>query len=139
MQPICQADAVQQIRRERSGLLVTAQFNRHHHIFHSGKSGDQLKGLKDKTDRGIPHRGQFILAQEIERVIVQGHRAGSGTVQAGAQAEERRLAAARGADNGAGRAGSEGERDIVENSQDAGAILIGFAEMLDIQERRRRR
>lgn len=98
-----------------------------------------MKGLKDKTDRGIAQRGQGILAEAMERLPIQRHCAGGGTIQAGAQTEECRLAAAGGTDKGAGRASSQGERDVVEHGQSAGAMLIDFTDMLDTQEGRKGR
>ncbi len=93
-----------------------------------------MEGLKNKTDRDVSQRGQGILAEAMERLTIQSHCAGGGTIQTGAQAEECRLAAAGGTDNGAGRARSQGERDVVEHGQGAAAMLINFADMLDTQE-----
>ena len=94
-----------------------------------------MKRLKHKPDIGIAEAGKGIFTQEMQAVPVQDHRAGRRTVQASAETQQGGFAAARWTDNGAGRTRGERKRDILEDSECPGSGVIGFANMLHVQNR----
>ncbi len=64
----------------------------------------------------------------------QPHAAARRAVQPGAQAQERRLAAARRADDGAGRPRRQRKADPLEHGQLAVAAAVGLGELLDFED-----
>ena len=69
-------------------------------------------------------------------MAIQPHRAGGGVVEAGAEAEQGRLAAAGRTDDRAGLAGRQREIDVAQDRQLPPRAAVGFAHPLDFEDRR---
>jgi len=92
------ASAVLRCRRSQ-GPLGRQQLERHQHVLESGEGGQELKALEDEADALGAQGGAAILVERIQRHTVEAHAAFAGSVEAGEQAQQRRLAAARGAEH----------------------------------------
>ena len=105
MEPLGEADLRENIRRLLLAPVLAPKLQRHEHILERGERGDELKVLKDEADEPIAQRGARVLVERLQRLAAQPHGAGGGVIQPRAEAEQRGLAAAGGADDRAGVAG----------------------------------
>jgi hypothetical protein len=96
MFPPGQAYPGQQVSSARGDIGLTPQLERYLHIFLRGEGRHQLKGLKHETDLFGSEPGSFILAQRVQLLAIEVHRAAGGLIQSGKQSQQRRLAAAGG-------------------------------------------
>jgi hypothetical protein len=132
-----ETDALQQIQTELPRGAIAAQFHGHGYIFQRGQGGDKLKVLKNKTDMLVPNAGPLVLILLAQGDSIQENRAGGRAVEARAQAEQSRLPTARWSEDRAGPAGGQSERNILEHGELTRAGVVGFGQVLDIQDRGR--
>ncbi len=119
----------------RAGPPVLApQLQRDLDVLARGQGRDEVEGLEDEADRLRPHAGPLVLGERGEVVAVEHHAAAGRPVQAGEQAEQRALAAARGAGDGQEGAGLEVERGISKDGDLAPARHVAPVERLAAQE-----
>ena len=99
--------------RERAWF--SPNFRRHHDVFQRRERRQQLKALEDEADELIAHPGQLVFRSTVHGDAVKNHRSTAGPFQPRAQSDERRLATARWADDGAGAAFFNVEGDVTEH------------------------
>ena len=93
-----------------------------------------MERLEDEAHLLGPHAGALVLAERGEVVAVEDHAAAGRPVEAGEEAEQRGLAAARGPGDGQEAAGLEIERDISQDGDLAPAREVGPGERLAAQD-----
>ena len=96
-------------RRARRRAVVAAQLERDLHVLERGERGDELEALEDEADFRPAELRALIFVEAREIGAVEQHGAARRDVESGEQAEQRRLAAARGPDDGDERAVGNGE------------------------------
>jgi acyl-CoA thioesterase-1 len=115
-----------------AGLLLrvadAAEFERHEDVFQRGERGEELEALENEPGGGVAQGGEGVFVESVEILSVEEHVAGGGTVEAGAESEQRGLAAARGADDGAVGPGGEVEVDVGKHGQRVPGGGVSFAE-----------
>ena len=100
---------------------------------------EQLKVLKDETGVLIAQQRALILVQLIQRHAIDPDRSARGRIQPRAQSKQRRLAAARRPDDGAGRAPGELKAHAVQHRETAPAAGVSAREISRLQDCARRR
>ena len=121
MTPLAEADAAQQLVGARSGVGDAVELEGEEDVLPRGEVAQQLEGLEDEADLAAPKEGEGVLVEVLEGLAVDADGALRGAVEAGEQAEEGGLAAARGAEDGDEVAGVDAEIDAVEHGEDAAA------------------
>src|SRR6185312_11080802 len=109
-----EADAIEQRVRARAGVARAAQLERDGDVFGGGERGDQLKGLEHESNFLTAELRARVLGQRAELGAVEDDGPGGGRVEAGEQAEQRRLAAAGRSDDCDERAVGNGEGHVAE-------------------------
>ena len=127
VEPTGQPDPVQQPGRALAQLArgaVAEELERHEHVLERGERGQQMKGLEDEADVLRTKLGALVLGKNGEVHSVEPHVPRGGLVEAGQQPEQRRLAAARRAqDRDEGLRGNA-EIDVPQDGQRAAAARI---------------
>jgi hypothetical protein len=88
-----------------------------HRILERGERGQQLEGLEDEADRAPAQLGARILVERKELDPLDRDAALARRVEAGENREQRRLALARGADDGERFPGRDLEVDLAQNDE----------------------
>src|SRR5262249_29730181 len=99
MRPVTQADFVEQRPRAAAGLGDAHDLHRREDVFVGRERGDQVERLKDEADQPAAQLGQFVLGHSGDLAPAQTDAARSRRVESGDQAEQRRFAATRRADD----------------------------------------
>jgi acyl-CoA thioesterase-1 len=99
VQPMAQADTLEQASGALSDIALSAQLQRHLNVLVGGQGGHELKRLKDKADGGAPEACTLVLGQGTEFGAVDRHAAAAWRVEASQQPQQGRLAAAGGAED----------------------------------------
>ena len=50
VQPVAQADSVEEVNGALADVWLAAQFERYHGVFEGAEGGDELEGLEDEAD-----------------------------------------------------------------------------------------
>src|SRR5829696_8947730 len=108
-------DAREQLPGARLGAAVPAQLERHLHVLLRREGGDELKALEHEPNFLTTEPRAVVLAQPGQVRAVELHRAARRRVEAGEKAEQRRLAAPAGTDDGDEGALWHGERHVAQN------------------------
>lgn len=132
---LLKSNAIEQFKGGIASVILPAEFQRHHDIFHRGQTRQQLKRLKDKPNGFVPQTGAAIFIQSAKMNPIQMHLARRRLVQSGAEADEGRLSTARRTDNGTSGPGRKGESYLFNNGDCIAAAGEAFAEPPDIQNR----
>ena len=131
VQPVPEAHALQQFHHLGVVPAGPAQLERHEDVLPRRQRRDELEILEDEADAFVAHERPLVLGHSADLAPIQLHAAGRGPVEAGAEAEERGLAAAGGADDRAGAAGRQGEGNLVQDRERPGGRGIGLGQALD--------
>ena len=114
---------------------IAGQFHRHQHILERRERGDELEILKDEADMRVAHQGAGILVHAADGLAGEAHRAGRRPVEAGAEAEQRGLAAAARPDDRDARARRELEGHVVQDRERTARGAVGFGQPFHLQHR----
>ena len=85
----------------------------------------------------VPNPRALVFIRLTERDAIQQNRSRCGPVKSRAQTEQGRLAAAGRAEDRAGAAGGKSERNVLEHGQLARARVVGFGQLLNVEDRKR--
>src|SRR5262249_49406060 len=99
MRAVAESHASQQLGRSLGGSWLTAQLEGHLHVFLRCEGRDQLKRLEDESNFLSADAGTSILVETREVDTIEDHRSARWGIESGEEAEERRLSAARRADD----------------------------------------
>jgi hypothetical protein len=131
--PIEIADANRSSRRRAVPLASRssplAQFYRHLDVFLRRQGRNQLEGLEHEPDLVGAHLGALVLAELAQVLAVEHDAAGCRHVEAGQQAEQGGLAAARWADHGEESAGFDLQANFLEHRERLAAALVHLREV----------
>ncbi len=105
-----------------------------HHIFDGAQRGQQLKELEDDADGAAAPHGDFPLGQGVHGGAAYPHLARRRPGDAGDDVDERRLAAARLADDGHELAGLDLQIDPLERGEGAGRAGVGFDDLAQVHQ-----
>ena len=97
---------------------------------------EELVRLEDEADLAPAQERQGVLRHRVDRGALEEDLAPRRPVEAGHQAEERRLAAPRRAEDGDELAGADGEVDVVEDPEHPGAGRKLFRDAAKLEEGR---
>src|SRR5215470_16179711 len=114
--PIAELHQRQQLARARVDLAARppAQVKRQADVFQARQRRQQVEELENETDLVASHLRQLVVMQAGERLAVDQHIAGGGTVEATHQVEECRFAGSRLTDDRYHLAARDRQRDLVE-------------------------
>ena len=127
---VTQPDPFEPLGRPFPGVGSELQFERDHHVLQSAQRRNQLEILKDESDVRAAEAGAVILTHPLDTNAVDRHRTGRRIIQPGTKSKKRRLAAARGADDCAGRPSGNGKGDFIQNSEGLPAAHVGLCQLL---------
>src|SRR5215510_7498847 len=99
MRPVAQADFVEQRPRAVACLGYAHDLHRSEDVFVGRERGDQMERLKNEADQPAAQLGQLVLTHSGDLALAQTDAARSRRVESGDQAEQRRFAATRRADD----------------------------------------
>ena len=133
---IGQANLREDIRGFLLPAVFAAEFQRHEHILDRGERGDELEVLKHEAHRDDCATPRVHPGRARRGLPVEAHRARGGVVESGAEAEQRGLAAARGADDRARVARIQREMDVAQHGQFVPGTAVGLAESADLEDGR---
>src|ERR671922_2227955 len=114
-QATVEPDLFQQIRCSAARMVLAANLGGHHDIFQRRERRQQLKALKDKTDELVTYARKFFFAGKLHRDAIEVDRSFARSLQAGANRDQRGLAASRRPDDGAAATLFDGKRNVMEN------------------------
>ena len=114
------------------GIGHAAQFQRHRDIFQGRHGGDQMKGLEHDADPSAPEAGGGVLIHAGDIGAGDGDAPGRWPFQPGRHHQERGFARARRARQGNGFAHWDGQGDVRQDIDRAGAAAQGQADILQI-------
>ena len=135
LQPLAEADALQQLARERLELgrvPLTDQCG-NEDVFQHGALRQEVMVLKDETDVPVAVVGEAAFAEGERILAVEPHGAGSRPVERAEDVQQRALARAGRPHDGEGVAALHLQADAAQHGQRAGARGIFFTEVLDLQ------
>ena len=112
-----EADGREEVRRALAGVGVARQLERQEDVLPGRHVGEELVRLEDEADLPPPEEREVVLGHGVDRSPVEEDLAARGAVEAGHEAEERRLAAARRAQDGGELARADAEVDVVEDPE----------------------
>ena len=141
---VFEAHLPQEVRRlpgqhgRRFPRATPAQFGGDHHVFQRGQRRHELEVLEHEARVLVADPRAGVLVQSFQRQPASLHRAARGAVQPGAESQQRRLAAARRPDDGAGRPGRQRKTDPLQHRQFTVAAAVGFGQLLDFEDGRGR-
>ncbi len=129
--------------QERRSLTTEAlggasELQRHQDVLQGGQRREQVKRLKYETDPLKPEFSSTVFAERENVFAVEEDAATGRLVEPGQKAQERRLAAARGADDGHEGLGLDFEIDGDQHRQGPTPAHIGFLEALGHDHHMRR-
>ncbi|MNT22600.1 hypothetical protein D3C72_1579900 [compost metagenome] len=131
-EPRAQAHALQHIHRAFAHLRVfAAQLQRQHHVFQRSQVAHQLERLEHKADMAAAQRGALVFVERVQVLALQVDRARAGQVQAGKQAQQRRLARSGCPHDGERFARRDGKGHVVQNRQRTCRVGYGLSKGLD--------
>ena len=90
-----QTHAVEQLAGAVTGIALTSQVERQEHVLLGGQGGNQLIGLKHESDGPPAQHCELVLFETGDVGAIEQDLAGCGRIEAGEQAEQRALTAAR--------------------------------------------
>lgn len=100
VQTVAEPHARQQVARLLAGVAAAPELQRDLHILLSGERGNKLKRLENEPNFLPTQAGPCVLIEARQVLAVQQDGTPRGLVEAREQAEQRRLAASRGSDDG---------------------------------------
>jgi hypothetical protein len=130
VQAVFETDPLQQICGTAARVIFTADLRGHHHVFQSGQRRQQLEALEDETDKLVADLRQLLFVRPVQRDSIEDHRSFAGTFKTGADSDQRRLPAARRADNRAGASGLDGKGHIAKDGKGLFSALKKLPQML---------
>ena len=98
-------------RARRAGIGRARELERQHDVFQRSQRGQQLKRLEHETEPALAQRGARVFGQIVQRRVAEPDFAGGRPIEPGEQAQQRRLARSRRADDGNRLAGADVETD----------------------------
>ncbi|MNC35383.1 hypothetical protein D3C75_838670 [compost metagenome] len=116
-QALPQADPLQQLGGAAAGILAAIELQRQHDVFQGVEAVEQLERLEHEAHMFGAHPRALVFIQRPQVVASEDDLAGAGLVEAGEQAEQGRLARARGADDGQAVALGQVEGQRVQDGQ----------------------
>jgi len=130
-----QAHAVQQREGARAGVGGAGALQHgHQRVLQHGALRQEVVELEDEAD-GAVAQGREGAGRQARRVrAVKEHLPGVGPVEGAHELEQRALAAARGAGDGRGLPGAQGEVHPVEHGQGPGGAVKGAAHAAQLQQ-----
>ena len=119
--PAGQADLVEPGPGPGHGVRRAGNLHRHRDVFERRQRRNEMKELEDEADLLAAQPGQTVLVEPRDVGAVDRDRSGARGVEPRDEPEQRRLAAARGTDDGDKLTGRNGGRERMENRQRLGA------------------
>src|SRR6266851_5498091 len=116
-QPLGKPDAREHFRRAVRCARFARELQGQHHVLQRVQRRQQLERLEHEAEEARPERRAPVLVQSEEIGAVQAHSTRARRIEAREQAEKRRFARARGADDGHRVAGHDLERNVLQNNQ----------------------
>lgn len=95
------ADSFEHVAGTLAGIALAAQLQRQRHVVQRGEVAQQLEVLEHEADLLAAQRGAGVLVQSRQFLVGQPQAPGAGHIQARQQGQQRGLAAAGRADDGA--------------------------------------
>ena len=131
--PLAEPDGGEELRRPRAGSGVTGQLEREEDVLPRGQVREELVRLEYETDLPPTEKGELVLGHPVDRLPFEEDLPPRRAVQPGHEAEEGRLPAAGGAEDGGELAGGDRKVDGVEDSEHppAGRKLLRDAAKLE--------
>ncbi|MNN08419.1 hypothetical protein D3C81_1212720 [compost metagenome] len=90
-QALAQAHPLKQVAGMLAGIAAAVQLQRQHDVFQGIEAVEQLERLEHETDMLSAYPGALVFVQGAEVMPGQGHRACTGQVETGEQAQQGRL------------------------------------------------
>jgi acyl-CoA thioesterase I len=134
-----EADAVEQFAGAFGSVTcprgqATRQFHGQEHVFLGGERGDEVIRLEDEPDFAAAHLRHAVFVEVGDVFAIQDHLARSGGIEAGEEAEQGALAAARGSHDGGELAARDIEIDAFEDVHPVSAGGNGFSKSADLDQ-----
>jgi acyl-CoA thioesterase I len=128
IEPVAEADALQDVRGTRGRGILAAQLERYLHILDGSQRGNQLKALEHEPDLLAAKPGPRIFVEPGNIRPIQVHGAAGGRVEPGEQSEKGRLAASRRTHDRHELPLVDRERDVPKDYEAMIPALIFFGE-----------
>jgi hypothetical protein len=126
-------DAGEQLSRASGCAGVSSELERHLHVLQRRERGDQLKALKHEPNFRAAKLCAAILAQPGEILAVEQHGPVRRDVEPRQQAEQRRLATTRRADDGDECAVRNREADVPQHGQAVISALVFLRQLASLK------
>jgi hypothetical protein len=130
-----ETDLAEQIRGTTARMILAANLGGYHDVLQRRQGRQQLEALKDKTDKLVTNARKLLLAGAMQSDAVEEYRSVVGPFQTGADGNQSRFPAPRGADDGARAPRLDGERNIVEDLERLRPTLKKLGQMLYAEDR----
>ncbi len=108
----------------------------HGHVLDRGELGQEVVKLEDEPDGLVAQRGEARAAERGGGLAVEKDGTAGGQVEGADAVQERRLAGARGADDGDELALVDVERDAPQDLERAPIVVVRLVDVFDFDERR---
>ena len=125
VQPFAEADRLQLAMSDLEGVADIGEFERHGDVFQRRHVGDQVEGLEDDADVAAAEIGDLVLAEAMERRIVDVDLTAVELFQPGKHHQQGGFAGTGRADDADGFAGSDIEIDALQHMDGGGCAAEG--------------
>ena len=129
-----EADGRQELGRARPGGGMSCQLERQQDVLAGRHVREELVRLEDEADLPAAQEGQVVFRHRVDRRALQEDLPSRRPVEAGHEAEERRLAAARRAEDGGELTRGDGQVDVVEDPEHPAAGRELFRDAAKLEE-----